>query len=60
MPDAAKLQNFLVSAVTPENEVVDIGLTSDNRDLDLYKEARELLDAEGYASVEILEIRLWN
>lgn len=60
MSDASKLQNFLVSAITPENEVVDIGLTSDNRDLDLYKEARELLDAEGYASAEILEIRLWN
>lgn len=55
-----KLQTFLISALTSENAVVDIGLTSDKRDLDLYKEARELLDAEGYVGAEILEIRLWN
>lgn len=60
MSDASKLQNFLISAITPENEVVDIGLTSGNRDLDLYKEACELLDTVGYVNAKILEIRLWN
>ncbi len=60
MPDASKLRNFLISAVTSENEVVDMGLTSDKRDLDLCKEAREQLDAEGYADAKIVDIRLWN
>lgn len=58
--DAPKSLNFLISAVTPEKEIVDIGLTSGNRDLDLYKEARELLDAVGYVNAKIMEIRLWN